>query len=93
MKFFKKHEKDTTSPISLESEYSSFMEEYLKITGNDNIFKPFTEKVQNKNHITKNTQKEVFALNTLVNGIKDKDLKCWIYQKIIDELIIYCFSK
>ena len=93
MKFFKKHEKDTTSPISLESEYSSFMEEYLKITGNDNIFKSFTEKVQNKNHITNNTQKEVFALNTLVNGIKDKDLKCWIYQKIIDELIIYCFSK
>ena len=37
MKFFKKHEKDTTSPMSLESEYSSFMEEYTSGDINSNF--------------------------------------------------------
>lgn len=73
------------------AEYLSFLKEYMKVTGTDYIFKDFTEKIENPIPAT-DIKKGVYALNTLVKGVNDEKLKNFIYQIIIDELIIYCFN-
>lgn len=77
--------------IKNNTEYLSFLKEYMKITGTDYIFKDFTDKIENPIPAT-DIKKGVYALNTLVKGINDENIKNFIYQLIIDELIIYCFN-
>lgn len=68
-------------------EYPEFIKEYNKLTNNSNIFDSFTDKI--KNH-TINID-EIITLNTLAQGVVDDTFREFLYQKIIDELIIYCF--
>lgn len=74
------------------NEYPEFIKQYIKLTGNDDIFKPFIEKLENPDHLKCNIKQSIIALNTLVDGIHDPLFREFIYKNIIDELIIYCFG-
>ena len=87
-----KNDTKKVDDITTLKEYPRFMKEFLKITGNDDIFMDFTDKIEHQGHINEDTKKNVLALNTLVQGIDDIRFREYIYHKIIDELILYCFG-
>ncbi|MGI6564875.1 hypothetical protein [Methanosphaera sp.] len=72
-------------------EYPEFIKQYQKLTRSNNIFDSFTEKIKNQHGITNETIDEIITLNTLAQGVIDDHFREFLYQKIIDELIIYCF--
>lgn len=72
-------------------EYEEIMEAILKATGNFEIFKPFEEKIQ-RTSTTDQLRQNVIILTSLAAAVKDYALKEELYQKIIEELVVYVFQ-
>lgn len=73
------------------SEANNFFKEYNHITHNEDIFKDFTTKLNTNYTINDDSVEQLIALITLAPAVHDNEFREFIYQKIIEELVYYCF--
>lgn len=73
-------------------EYNEIIEAMLKATGNFEIFKDFEQKIEQRSCTPEQLRQTVLVLTSLAEAVKDNDLKLELYEKIIQELVIYLFK-
>ena len=73
-------------------EYEEIVEAMLKATGNFELFKNFEEKLSNRTCTPEQIRQNVLILTSIAEAIQNKDLKLELYERIIQEIVIYIFK-
>ena len=73
-------------------EYEEIMEALLKATGNFEIFKTFEEKLGARNCTNEQLRQNILILTSLAEAVEDENLRLELYEKIIQELVLYIFK-
>lgn len=73
-------------------EYNEIIEALLKATGNFEVFDTFENKLKERNCTPEQLRKNILILTTLSEAIKNQDLKLELYEKIIQEIVLYLFK-
>ena len=68
-------------------ERNEFIENFLKLSDAEYLFNNFSENLQN-NPKPETLRKDLIIMASLVDGVKNKDLKLEIYEQIISSLVL-----